>query len=581
MTTLRSALAALALAAVVALPSLAALPAAPAHASPGASTSAEGPHSPVGRRPAALSITKRSGVAIREVDLGDVDLGRAANPRAFRGPVRGVIVTPDRPAAHAPLIVLSHLRMPGCSDDATTYPCPKGATEVRYDRGMTYLGEALAKQGYAVLIPDLAPLWGGGLLNYDYDQISGWTKTVDPLRDELMAASAGKRTRLGAGLVGAVDGRRTGLLVHSRSAQIVASAMRSWKGSSTPIRSVIAYGGSYSTPDENGRFTAPIPADVPFLGIQGDADNDVNRSGSEWLTEQVEQKRSAPALEVVLPGFGHSYVNRALSAAKRDDRIDVTVPTAADHEKMLTTVAASWFDQTLRGKGRPYPTSASAALPARLAGYPARWLAVTNAPHGAFTAGASAAPRAIGGGRVRTCRYYLAMDPTPYKDRCSSDIDGAVVSMSKVAQVRLSAGGGARFTVAKKGATTLALQVAPTGSRADKVGGTPLRVVVHTSSGRAWTTDVAASHPALQDRKTAEVNGEYVTSTIRLALPDWMRGTTVTSVDLLGAKAGGALDVRAIDVADVPRSDSKGGGMRLVKIGIDEQNGRGRASRGA
>ena len=80
---------------------------------------------------------RRAGAVIRDVDLGDVELGERKGQ--FRSPVRGVLVTPDRPRANAPLVIMSHLRSPGCADDVSAFPCP--GKDVRYDRGMTYLGE--------------------------------------------------------------------------------------------------------------------------------------------------------------------------------------------------------------------------------------------------------------------------------------------------------------------------------------------------------------------------------------------------------------------------------------------------------
>ena len=108
-----------------------------ASTSPSVDGENDGPHSPVNRKRAATTTVRRAGVVVRDVDLGAVELGRRKGQ--FRAPVRGVLVTPDRPRANAPLVIMSHLRSPGCADDVSAFPCP--GKDVRYDRGMTYLGE--------------------------------------------------------------------------------------------------------------------------------------------------------------------------------------------------------------------------------------------------------------------------------------------------------------------------------------------------------------------------------------------------------------------------------------------------------
>lgn len=150
-----------------------------------------------------------------------------------------MLVVPDR-ARKAPLVVVSHLRMPGCTGDVLAYPCPRGTRELRLDRGMTYLGVDLARQGYAVLNPDLSPLWIAPETATPYDQIAGWQKIVGGLRDRVAAAGRG-RGGFGVNLTGRVDASRSALVVHSRSSYVVGPAVRAWRRTS-PVVSVFAYG---------------------------------------------------------------------------------------------------------------------------------------------------------------------------------------------------------------------------------------------------------------------------------------------------------------------------------------------------
>lgn len=142
----------------------------------------DGPHSPRNRTPEPLSVKRSGGVEVRAVDLGDIDLGGPRNPGEFRAPVRGQLYRPAHARGKAPLLVFGHLRAPACTDDLSRWPCPAGFEPMRYDLGMAYLGQALAEQGYAVLVPDLAPLYVAGALSAPYDQTTGWLRTVGGLR---------------------------------------------------------------------------------------------------------------------------------------------------------------------------------------------------------------------------------------------------------------------------------------------------------------------------------------------------------------------------------------------------------------
>ncbi|MCT2042685.1 hypothetical protein M3D15_04965 [Pseudoclavibacter alba] len=52
-------------------------------------------------------------------------------------------------------------------------PLPAGTTDLRYDRGIEYLGEALAARGFTVLIPELSPLYLNAFTE-TYDQTQGF-----------------------------------------------------------------------------------------------------------------------------------------------------------------------------------------------------------------------------------------------------------------------------------------------------------------------------------------------------------------------------------------------------------------------
>lgn len=512
---------------------------------------ADGPHAPAGRQVAAPRTTHTAGVVVHDVDLGDAVIGPRARPNAFRAPVRGLLVTPAKPAVHAPLVVFSHLRSPGCTDDSSAYPCPRGAAEVRYDRGMSYLAEALAARGYAVLVPDLAPVWVGQHLDGDYDQRAAWLTVTGRLRDEVVRASSGQRTVFGAGMAGMVDGRRTTLVVHSRSAEVMTTAVAAWARSSTPIASVMAYGGYLTPPDgDDDPFRPPVPPQVPFLAVDGTADRDVEYSTPTWLAEHVGQRRSAPALGVLLPGFGHDAVNRALSSRGIDDRPEQAgLPDARAHERMLVSVTTQWLEQTIRHRPGTMPLRSASVLPATLAGQPARWLVVPAGRRAVWLAGTSPAPTTTSARAVPVCRPWPAMDPTPHRRRCAEPDAGVLWLNSTVTRVRLGDGTGARFPVALAHPGRLEVDLTPSGDRADSRATTPLRIAVVLADGRRVVLPVDARSAALRNLATADANGEYTVATLRIALPDAVRRGRVTAVHLLGGPTGGTVDVRAVSLS--------------------------------
>lgn len=406
-----------------------------------ASADSAGPHSPLRRTIAKPKVTRVKGAVIADVDFGDVELVRRKGQ--FRAPMRGVLVVPDR-GRRAPLVVMSHLRMPGCTANTLAYPCPKGTKELRLDRGMTYLGEDLARRGYAVLIPDLAPLWIGDETSGPYDQLAGWQKIVGGLRDRVAAANRG-RGGFGLTLTGRIDTGRSALVVHSRSAYIVGPAVRAWRRTS-PVASIFAYGPAATADD-------PAPPDVPYLVTLGSSDDDVATTPADWVAAHLGARRRSMLALATVPGLGHSYVNRTLSAAGLDDRkdCDTACPTARAHEVFLTKAVNEWLAATYpRQRGMApqvgtLPLRPQNPLPASVGGRRVQWLAVTHSQHVRVAydgVSRTRGVRTIGGGSMKACRYYEAMDPTQARDRCPDTELGVVNSLSRVLQVRLTPTGG-------------------------------------------------------------------------------------------------------------------------------------------
>lgn len=509
----------------------------------------DGPHAPQNRVSAALNVTHRDGVAVSRYDFGDVEVG--ARPGQFRAPVRGSLITPDGGSRASKFVIISHLRSPGCADRVYAFPCP--GQDVRLDRGMEYLGVALAKRGYTVLIPDLAPVWIAATPTGAYDQTKAWLRVVGSARDALGSDVRGTTHRFGLDLKGRVDLSGVGLVVHSRSGYVAGAVATAWARTTTPVRSILAYGPAYDVPDAAGRISPPVPANVPYLAVVGDADQDVPFNAEMWLSQHVEQKRRAAAVVATVPGLGHDAINETLSNAHVDDRLDctpATCPSPSTHRAVLTSVAENYFGATLQGRATDLPLAPDAVLPRRIGGLPARILAVTNAADRLtlFDADTSTAPRTSRGSHATLCRFYPPDDPARHPDACALPDLGTDMLVSRVARVRLTPGGSFSLPTRLTNATSVDLQVTPYGDRADKTADSPLHVTLTTAAGRRVAPTMPADAPDVTgNRSTADANGTYVLGTLRIPVPAALRDQVITSVEV-SAPRGGDYALRAVEV---------------------------------
>lgn len=498
-------------------------------------TEAEGPMAKADRRLAERSVTNSTDgkAVITDVDLGNTEVG------GFRAPVRGVLVTPATMADQTPLVVVNHLRGPNCAEGVSAYPCPDGSEGLRLDRGMTYLGESLAAQGYAVLIPDLSGVWVGADITAPYDQRAMWKDAVGTLVDAIGSDAAGTTDVYGLPDVNKIARNQVGLVVHSRAGMIVDTAIDLF--GSDAVRGVLAYGPAYDTYDPES--FSPAPADVPYLAITGEQDLDVGPSANLWLSEYLAKLRTTPALTTSVPGLGHMLINRALAESGIDERTAcdlVACPDAAEHERVLTTVATYWFNATMKDKPGPIPLDAELALPGQIAGVDARWLAhtpgetVTHLQPSDFTADE--------GGTATVCRHADPMNPEPADDACPEPETGVIQSASELNVLT-----GASASTSVTGVKTVNVHAMPTGSYADQAGaGTLVSLTLTMAEGEPWTTNLDPMDPSLRDRKTDNDNGVYRVGTIRVPIPDHVASGTVTKVTVTSPSH--PIELRGVDL---------------------------------
>ncbi|WP_116112071.1 hypothetical protein [Austwickia chelonae] len=505
----------------------------------------DGPHSPQNRPRAETKLTTADGVHLSDVDLGDVEIGKKAGE--FRSPVRGLLAVPVETAEPAPLVVLSHLRNPNCADGTHAFPC-QGDKENRFDRGMAYLATDLAKKGYAVVVPDLGPLFMPRSLTEPYDQAEGWTKVVGNFLEKVRSATTNEEKTFGVALKGKIDSAKAALIAHSRSGQIADQIVSAWAKGPTKITSVLAYGPSYAV--ENKDKVTPMVPDIPYLALLGDKDKDVSYQAVNWLSHHLGSTRTQPALVGLLPGYGHNYVNRTLSAKGTDDRTecDKGCPDAAAHEKLLADAATRWLTSLREKADAEIPFAATAGLPEKLGDVPVSWLAHTNSPQRRVIFDATGRSSGQGEHQLKSCTFYHPQNPEKHPDRCVEPEDGVVRALGAVAPVKLTADAGAAITTKVERASHIALTLAPYGDRADKKKGTPLTVRLTTQDGTTSALLIPADHPSLVNRAAPGENGSYSLSTIRIPLPPRATGQTITKVELIGDSSGGMVALRQIDL---------------------------------
>lgn len=513
------------------------------------STDATGPHSPPGRKQAESVVTRTADEVIRAADFGDITLGAGGE---FRAPVRGYLVTPVGNPRHTPLVVLAHLRYPACADGVFAFPCPQDDAALRFDSGMVYLATDLAAKGYSVLVPDLAPVYVGADTDQPYDQRAAVQQILDVMLTQVDAATRGQATRWGEDLAGVVDTSHIGLFAHSRSATIAGDLVSAMAGGEHQVASVLVYGGAYDVYYHGEPGTTAAMPDVPLLAVVGAEDQDTGFSASMWLGEHIATPRKSPKLAAVVPGLGRTYINRTLSSLGVDDRIcEGNCPDAAKHERFLTQTATQWFDATLRGRSTSLPIRGTDALPGKLGGSQALWLAATNGERAsAFVAGVHGTLDPFGpDGRASTCFPTEPMAPS-FPDDCPIPARAVTWGAAPVTQIRVAPGSGVRLvTGGISHPTGIAVHLAPSDDRADGQDANPLLVQVSFTDGRTVSIPLSGGEPALRNRATPAATGVYSVGTVRAELPSWAHDATIQSITLTGNGATSAFDLRAIDIS--------------------------------
>lgn len=492
---------------------------------------AEGPHSPTGRTPTPLSVlTSADGSArIAEVDLGDASIA------SFSAPIRGLIVAPTQLSASrpAPVVILSHLRAPNCSDISFAFPCPGETEELRFDHGWEYLATALAHEGFISVIPDLGPAYVGAELTEPYSQKDLWSQTVSSLLTAVGNDHAGSN-KLGLNLHGGVDLSTVALVAHSRSAVLVDAAISAVAPHT--LGSIVTYGGSYDTFDP-AAISPPAP-DTPYLGIEGELDNDVGHAPSQWLGNYLNTKRSQPAAIVQLPGFGHMGINTAAVTAGLDDRTGCDIIDCASdttQQRIFTEIVTDWLAATLLGRESQLPIKPDSPLPGELAGLPVRWLAHTPKaplqldPH-SF--------QGIANQQAEICRHADLMNPAATGTSCPEPDQGVI---DTVAEVLLTTG--ARAEVPELTASNIAVHLSPFGG-----SGTHPDVTLELELANNTTVEVIipGTDPVLADRSSEHSNGTYGLNTWRTQLPEVAHSSPIVAVTLRSESR--PVELRGVDL---------------------------------
>lgn len=491
---------------------------------------ADGPHAAEHRKLAPVKVSENAAgtVSIIEADFGNTTAGD------FSAPARGILVAPKESSGPSPVIVLSHLRAPNCSEQTFAFPCPAGTEEYRFDRGMTYFATELAENGYTVVIPDLGGIFIGADLTEPYSQEKMWQDVVGKFISALEKNAAGNTNIFKVPNLPTPDLTKVGLFVHSRSGQIVNAAVELFGVEN--LRGVFAYGPAYDTFDI-AEITPP-PVDIPYFAVTGESDADVGSSANLWIGHHLLEKRKSAALVASVPGLGHMLINDEAAKHKLDDRLSCDVQDCPDehvHQLLIKQVGLDWFNALLKQDKTSLPLGTSASFPDSLAHLPARWLAVTPAPLASL---APEAFKAVSEGTARVCVHADPMNPVQPENACPMPEQGVVQVLTEVNYLTDAAA-----DTEVKGAKGIALHVSPSGTYAD--AGTELEVILTLGDGREESLRISDQHPALVNRLSKFDNGVYQLGTVRLPLPESLRDATITKVRVVSPKH--PIELRSVD----------------------------------
>lgn len=255
------------------------------------------------------------------VETSTWDVGTVSLEEGVTSSLRGVMARPDAPGPH-PVALVVHGNHMVCRDDPSEYgswPCPEG-TEIRNEKGLTYLVEALAQRGFIAIAPgvNVQYTWGAG-------------EPVDGVRTAVLL----ERTwdALATGQLG-VDPAQVGDVVigvgHSRGGQdlqLVASGR---------ISSTLTLDGLVMLmPSVNVMEALPL-ADLPAVVVTGSCDGDVGVSGGQYISSALDSPRSTPAALLLVEGATHNATNALIASDQFPARgPGCQTPITADDQRSL------------------------------------------------------------------------------------------------------------------------------------------------------------------------------------------------------------------------------------------------------
>lgn len=292
-----------------------------------------------------------------DADVAEFDLGgqeyTAASGKVMPFQVRGVIGVP-KGSGSFPLVLITH----GSHENEDD--------QLRFDTGLNYLVEKLAKNGYIAVSMDMssAYLWKYG----DNDDKEKSVYIADKQMESLRLANDGNSMGYPVDLQGKIDFGKVGLCGHSRGGEAIFDIALKQKEKGQPVEALLSVAPTFSQDIAEKKWT-----DTVISILVPELDGDVAALDGLSIDESLAGKTDISHYATVLKNANHNYFNANISdndAVLNHSEAELEAQLSAkEQETFLSHFAVDFFNASLKGKTEDTLYADGAPAPNRMYHY--------------------------------------------------------------------------------------------------------------------------------------------------------------------------------------------------------------------